>query len=373
MSGFLKTERFKILPFNITNRIVRHLSLMRKGIDRYRPSTPPFLTLFITSVCNLSCDHCFNWQNLNRNDDLTFDEIKSLSKDMGVIENLNLSGGEPFLRTEFSEICRLFISNNKVKQIYVPTNAYFTDKMYHQIKNVLKESALDLLVIEISLDGMPGYHNKLRGNGKSFQNAMESYKMLEELNQNDKRLRIHADSTASSENISEIRELSKFLYKQCPSMDHHGIAVIRGEWKGKKLGKPQLKDYRDLHEYVQTLWGDREKKRFGAIVEPLLQWAKCKVIMKQQQVIPCLAGVLSAVVYANGDIGVCELLGPLGNLRENRFFEIWNSPEAKRLRHHIKSKKCYCTHEISLWPSIVFQPFQLMKAMLGARVWRKLL
>ena len=58
-------------------------------------------TLFINSICNMKCEHCFYWQNLNRRDDLTFDEIVRLSEDLGPVENLNLSGGEPFLRREF--------------------------------------------------------------------------------------------------------------------------------------------------------------------------------------------------------------------------------------------------------------------------------
>ena len=60
--------------------------------------TPPFLTLFITSTCNLTCPHCFYWRELNQKDDLSFDEIAKLSESLDPIENLNLSGGEPFLR-----------------------------------------------------------------------------------------------------------------------------------------------------------------------------------------------------------------------------------------------------------------------------------
>ena len=49
----------------------------------------------------MKCEHCFYWKQLNQRDDLTFQEIVALSQDLGPIENLNLSGGEPFLRREF--------------------------------------------------------------------------------------------------------------------------------------------------------------------------------------------------------------------------------------------------------------------------------
>jgi hypothetical protein len=96
-----------------------------------------------------------------------------------------------------------------------------------------------------------------------------------------------------------------------------------------------------------------------------------QTIVKHRQVIPCRAGRLGAVVYANGDVGVCELHEPLGNLRQASFWEIWGSERARRLRRAIARNECHCTTEVFLWPSIVFQPMHLVRALLGARVWRK--
>ena len=120
---------------NTLTRIARHARITWRNFES-RPS-PPFLVLFINSTCNQKCEHCFYWRNLNRPDDLTVDELFALSRSLGRIENLNLSGGEPFLRKEFAEICRQFIRHNKVRQIYVPTNAYFTDRMVDQIQQTL--------------------------------------------------------------------------------------------------------------------------------------------------------------------------------------------------------------------------------------------
>ena len=83
---------------SLINRTQRHLRLTHAARTREPRATPPFLILFINSICNLSCEHCFYWQELNQRDDLTLAEFKALSKDLGTIENLNLSGGEPLLR-----------------------------------------------------------------------------------------------------------------------------------------------------------------------------------------------------------------------------------------------------------------------------------
>jgi MoaA/NifB/PqqE/SkfB family radical SAM enzyme len=349
-------------------RILRHARLTWQNY-RNTPS-PPFLILFINSICNQKCEHCFYWRNLNRRDDLSKEEIFALSRSLGRIENLNLSGGEPFLRPEFGEICRQFIRHNRVRQIYVPTNGYFTDRTVKQITETLKEKDLNLFVAEISLDGLGEFHNRFRGSPGAFDKAMETYEALARLQESDRRLRIHSISTATDVNMDEIRRLTSYLFERCPKMDHHNLALIRGDRKNPSLQGPSLAQYQRLYEYIRRLWASREEGRYGSLVEPMLQWAKARTAAEATQVVPCRAGVLSAVVYSNGDVSVCENHAPLGNLRQRSFGEIWGSAEAQALRKSIAAKACYCTNEVFLWPSITYQPAQLVRAMIGAKVWQ---
>jgi MoaA/NifB/PqqE/SkfB family radical SAM enzyme len=353
---------------NAVDRVIRHARITWANFGDL-PS-PPFLILFINSICNQKCEHCFYWRNLNRKDDLTKEELFDLSHSLGRVENLNLSGGEPFLRPEFGEICRQFIRQNKVRQIYVPTNGYFTDRTVRQIGETLKEKDLDLFVAEISLDGLGEFHNKFRGSPGAFDKAMQTYEALARIQENDPRLRIHSISTATEVNMDEIRRLTTYLFDHCPKMDHHNLAMIRGDRKNPSLQGPNLTQYRQLYEYVRRLWATREENRYGSLVEPMLQWAKAKTAATQSQCVPCRAGILNAVVYSNGDVSICESHAPLGNLRENSFWDIWYSREAESLRKSVAAKECYCTNEVFLWPSITYQPRQLVRAMLGARVWQ---
>lgn len=353
------------------SRILRHLRLTQTARTPVEGSTPPFLVLFINSICNLTCDHCFYWRDLNQRNDLTFEEIRALSEDLGPLEILNLSGGEPFIRKEFAEIVRLFVRNNGVREVYVPSNGYFTDRTEKAVRSVLEEKDLMLFAVELSLDGMPEYHDRFRGNPKSFAKAMETYDMLARLQEEDPRLRIHSISTATNQNLAEIWRLTEHLYERCPKMDHHNLAIIRGDRKDPSLLTPPVEHYRALSEHVRAVWRTREEGRFGAIVEPMLQWAKTETVKQTRQVIPCKAGVLSGVVYANGDVSVCEMHEPLGNLREASFRRIWNSEKATKVRADIAAKACWCTTEVFLWPSIVFQPAALARSMIGGRVWAR--
>jgi MoaA/NifB/PqqE/SkfB family radical SAM enzyme len=353
----------------LLQRIRRHVRLSRQASQQSDRFTPPFLIVFINSICNLTCEHCFYWESLNKKDDLTFDEFDKLTSELGQVENLYLSGGEPFLRPEFAEIVDLFLTRNGVKQVYVPTNGYFTERTETALRKILTSKSLQLFACEISLDGMPEYHDRFRGNPRSFAKAMETYDMLVRLQSEDPRLRIHSISTATNENLEELKQLTSHLFERCPKMDHHNLAIIRGDRKNPSLKGPQLDAYDALYKHLRSVWAEREKGRFGGIVDPMLNWTKRKTIDRQTQVVPCKAGRLSGVVYANGDVSFCETHAPLGNLRKASFFEIWDSPQAKQLRADVAAKKCFCTNEIFMWPSIAFQPMHLAKALVGSKAW----
>jgi MoaA/NifB/PqqE/SkfB family radical SAM enzyme len=355
---------------SLTSRVARHARLTWAARAHRTGTTPPLLILFVNSLCNLSCAHCFYWRSLNGRDDLTFAEIESLARELGPVENLNLSGGEPFLRPDLAEICALFVRHNRVRQIYVPTSGFFTERTEGQLRALLADApSLVCFVCELSLDGTAGYHDRFRGHERSFANAMATYDRLAALQREDPRLRIHAISTATHDNLDEIRRLTGFLHERCPAMDHHNLALIRGDRKDPGLRGPGLAAYHDLYRHVAAVWRDREEGRFGAVVEPLLQWAKLRTLETESQYVPCTAGTLTGVVYANGDVAVCETHPPLGNLRRQSFREIWDSPAARELRARIRARECHCTNEVFLWPSVVFQPLPLLKAMAGARPW----
>ena len=91
--------------------------------------TPLHLTLFVTGGCDSACRACFNWRNLNRGEDLTFGEIERVSAFLRRLLWLHLSGGEPFLRDDLPEICRLFRVDNRAAYLAVPTNGWNTGRI----------------------------------------------------------------------------------------------------------------------------------------------------------------------------------------------------------------------------------------------------
>src|SRR5215475_7952629 len=100
-------------------------------ILRQRVRTRRFrsLFLFVTSRCNSLCRTCFYFDKLNSRDDLTFDQLKTISETAPPFEKLWLSGGEPFLREEPPEIVAMFANNNRIANVNLPTNGLLPEKI----------------------------------------------------------------------------------------------------------------------------------------------------------------------------------------------------------------------------------------------------
>src|SRR5579872_2787948 len=75
------------------------------------------LIFFVTAACNAKCRTCFYWEELNQRGDLTWDEIKKLSLSMPQFTDLWLSGGEPMLRPELTDILHLFYVSNGIRWV----------------------------------------------------------------------------------------------------------------------------------------------------------------------------------------------------------------------------------------------------------------
>ena len=89
------------MPDNKAQKLYR---LLRSTERERRLGTVIF---FITSRCNARCETCFYHEELNRPGDLSFGEIEKVSRTMPPVTDLWLSGGEPTLRHDASEIIDL--------------------------------------------------------------------------------------------------------------------------------------------------------------------------------------------------------------------------------------------------------------------------
>lgn len=133
----------------------------------------------ITKKCALQCDHCFEWENLNKKEHLStpdlIDIIAKLQKE-GVSE-IQFSGGEPLLKVD-RIIDILNSSDKKYTSFWIDTSGFkFTRE------NAVRLKAAGLTGVIISLDHyIPELHNKFRGFKDAFYWAETAVKNALEQN-----------------------------------------------------------------------------------------------------------------------------------------------------------------------------------------------
>lgn len=119
----------------------------------------------ITKKCALQCDHCFEWENLNKKETLSTGELLEIVQKLqkqGVSE-IQFSGGEPLLKVDrIIEI--LNAADKRFTSFWIDTSGFkFTEENARRLK------AAGLTGVFVSLDHFdPALHNRFRGFKDAF-------------------------------------------------------------------------------------------------------------------------------------------------------------------------------------------------------------
>lgn len=211
-------------------------SLTKTAINNYVTKKEPFsLIFFVTNKCNARCKHCFIDFNDPKTfeDELTLVEIEKISKEVGdSLYNINLTGGEPFLRKDLFEIMLLFYCNAKVKSVFITTNGFFTEEIEDFITK-FNFLGLDMnLTLSISIDDFEKEHDKNRGIEGLYVKAIYSYFMVEHNG-----VASNINLTITDNNYSRIVEIYNDLKKRgikaitLTMMRDEGVAKISSKEK----------------------------------------------------------------------------------------------------------------------------------------------
>lgn len=154
-------------PSGLFNRYIR------TEMNFIRPHQQPVnhlqvLQLAITSRCPLKCEHCFEWDNLNKEEPFNTEQLHELIckfKNEG-LSQLHLTGGEPMVN--ISRLLELINRSATSLEYYVLSAGL----------NITRENALRLKQagatgIIISLDHSdPEMHNRFRGSAQAWRQAV---------------------------------------------------------------------------------------------------------------------------------------------------------------------------------------------------------
>lgn len=324
-------------------------------------STPPYLIFFCTSRCVCNCKHCFNWKRKERRKkELSLGEIKKISANIDSFYFLLLTGGEPFLRDDLSEIIKVFYNNNKIRTLATPTSGFNSNKIYQTCCKILDECKDLKYTLNISIDGVGELHDKIRGHKGLFKEAVKTFNLAKRLKDKYKNFDVGVITTVSKYNQEHLEEVYEYI-KDSLKTDIWSVFLTRGLPRDPAAKVVDIDKYKKIYEQINN-----EKRLKGYTNFLLSGFNNAKNKMRYKLIIDyakgdakteCYAGLLNGVIYEDGKVYACELKDYLlGDLRRNNydFKDIWNSQKAKEIRKKIEKYSCGCTHECFLTTNILF-------------------
>src|SRR2546421_10651803 len=224
--------------------------------------------LFVTSRCNSLCQTCFYHNELNQPGDMTFDQIEKVSRTMPSITDLWLSGGEPTLRHDASEIIDMFVRKNGVQRLIIPTNGLVKSRVYEIVDSALGRHPALNMYLNIALDGYGETHDRIRGVPGHWEKTLDCIESLYPLKQIYRdRLRLNVNTVVCADNYDEIEELGGFMWKNF-HLDGQYFNIVRGETLvGEEIKQVPADVLPRMYAYVAQLtkrYGDRMFARADA-------------------------------------------------------------------------------------------------------------
>lgn len=344
----------------MANKAVQLVQLLRSSKREKRLGT---VILFVTSRCNAFCQTCFYHEELNQPGDLTFAQLEKISQTMPQITDLWLSGGEPTLRRDISDVIDLFVKNNGVNRIIIPTNGLIKSRVFEIVDRALENNPAIDLYLNIALDGYGHTHDRIRGVPGNWTKALDCIEHLYPLKAKyTDRFRLNVNTVVCAENYTEIDMLAEFLWANY-NLDGQYFNIIRGETLvGDGIKQVPLHVLPAMYAKVAKLtkrYGDRmfaeddASKRFvknvayvGAITTHY-RTQHANFNRATPWPFPCTAGETTAVIDYNGDVRACELREKFATLADfdYDFGALWDAQSrANELAEIDGGKSCWCTH-----------------------------
>lgn len=327
--------------------------------------TPPVLHFLVSSKCELRCQHCFFWRDLDDRSivDLSLEEIRRISASMDDLFYLVLAGGEPYVRRDLFEIVETFRRQNGLRRLVVISDGWQTERIVETAGRIL-DAFPDMDFTQcVSIDGLREVHDEIRGREGSFERAVATVRGLKALKARHANLAVQTLTTYMSLNAApeRIDPLYAFLRDDLRP-DKIGLNLIRQDPRNPATKEVDVAGYeRITRRIAEDTFAGRLTNRYpgdgGAVtaVDLLMHELIARTARTGGCQLACQAGVETGVLYSDGRLATCEILAPLANLREHGydFRRVWFSREAGEVRARIRDR-CRCTHESSMLASIPF-------------------
>lgn len=352
----------------------RDQSFLRVLLDR--PSTREIyaVSFAVTYLCQSKCTMCNIWRVKEQPEliqqELSLETIKEVfqSKYFDNLRYFGLTGGEPFLRKDFVDVADFILTRFPNAYVGVPTNSIDPQRVLTSLERLTKRHTLNNLGLCVSLDGLLDTHDRVRGMPGNFKKAIA---LIENIQAAYPGLDLSIGFTILPSNFRDLLEVSDLATRYgvkfgCQfgqaSENYYGNSAADEcfKWTHEMLESVQ----KSISEIVQEY---RKNKPIPLrVLNPLAVFNDTRTFYfkhmvssftSQTRTQACYSGTHSVFLDARGNVFPCIMLDKkIGNVKEARFDDIWESYEANTVRTSISKKKCQCWTPCEMIHSIERDP-----------------
>ena len=277
-----------------------------------------FLFFELTQRCNENCIHCGSRCGENEVAELPTEVYlrlldKVASDFAGHLPMICVTGGEPLLRQDFFEIV------GHAHRLGFPWGMTSNGTLITKdVARRLKEAGMN--TVSVSLDGTKEYHDRFRRSQNAFERTVEGLRNLLEQGFED----VQATTVVTKQNLGSLEELFQVLY----DIDVDSWRLLAIEPIGRALDIPEMQ--LSTKEHFALLDFIRGKREQGyPVLYGCCHWLGTDYEREVRDwYFLCNAGVYTASIMSNGDIGACLDIDRRpetiqGNILRDDFTKVW--------------------------------------------------
>ena len=299
---------------------------------------PDWAEVRVTESCNSRCITCSAWKNSQAGELTTIEMIDALRQLRRIgVQILRISGGEPLLRADLSEIVREG-HHLGFPQIHVATNGLLLEQ---KAEKLLLEGATRF---DVSIDGIGDTDDRIRGIPGHYSRALAGIERVKSCARKmRRRIPVTVFTTLLKQNISEVPAIIDLCER------------IGARWCFSPLcGNIDLFNEVGVSEFAPTDWKMIDwtldyvkklyyEKRFLIYSNPdILEYTRH--YMKGDLNVhnfPCVLGYKTLCLGSKGQVySGCYANKALGNMREMKIEKILKSPEYRRFAEKMYRREC---------------------------------
>ena len=298
----------------------------------------PYLVTFLPTLrCNARCQGCDIWRIDKSNDEMTFEEIKSVFDQLTDLKVVKITGGEPFIRRDLPDILNYLLNERKIL-VQVTSNGFLTD----QIRRTVQELASPMLHVCISLDGIREFVDTKRGIPGYYDSVIKTLGALAKIRKK-KKFYIAVNQTVFNHATTQIKAL-------LPVLRDIGIENIHYTMEHNLFNRSASE--KDIKNYWKEIPGDQFtqfKKSIGEVtLKNRIRDIAYKYYLKglenrilsgcKKPDFKCTALKSYFRLNPNGEILTCSVMNkPVANLNNKDFIEVWESHRVENARNKVAS------------------------------------